>query len=1176
MAKKKPTFDVFVGNLPANVTEQTLAPLFTEVGEVSSIRLNNNKKGGKSAIVRYIFEVDADAAVAKRNGYLFGNNTLDVHKMQRITSPGQACVNPGEVSESNMDAMKKATTLSAVLGAAQKKRSFAEVPSKPSFPSERTEIELLICEVIDTTSFFGQQPADAEKAVEVGAQLAQICPTALPVTSPEYENIYAAKFSEDGLWYRCKILKKVDDSKSYVQYLDYGNCEEVRHESSLVCLSEELALIPPLATFCCFDGLQSLGRDDDSALYDQALTSVRVLLLDNMVKVKTKTKISQQTTNFVTSCHLLDSGVDIIKELLSHGYVKKVQAKAEGATQIGSPGFQQSDDTGVRLCAAFEGVEMPSVMPQSPNWKNYKQVNSEGCHHDRGYQSVPDSSSYPAQDLNYCSGRGYNNKHYQQGFGRGFHASHFHSPDNRYFSGPLSKSDYPGRDGTRNSSWLRFPFYQREQGMSRSSGKQPWMMNPPELRMIPARSMHPASPAGGDAAAVKQLIDERNVLKSQHKAMEDRIKALEAQIAANETVCKAKNDSLSKLPDIFKLLEKAKLQREQFSSDPGVKDVFEMALDIYDTCRQIAKPNCSVVSAITRYQAAQDAIRECCDLAQLPALRSERDAASEELQEQLQGHEAVAAENSYSSSVVRINAALTELRHAYGELLEVSGGASLDIPAVPLTFEELRQGIERLKVEMVPGFQRQRQKTAAARARLVTVFQQLQHALEDVRPESSGKEFSVSCIDDCVEDLQRCLEAEVSACNLMSSASHGSLAALVQQLVAELEGTLKSASNAAFTQDRHSSLLQELGLDCSLHGFKDCEQEAMQACQLQRTLRKLKSALRHRLADLEDIEPSYETERNKVAADIHAVRMKLQGVFKEEEEFLNELSLLQKQRFPELTLLYPELELAQYQKYNGLLKSHWELIAFDTEPSGPQLKTTFCAEDMRITEYAVDAYEDLDVLLLKITQYSYAHCPHILRIRAVFISKDQRHVYVMVPSVGKPLRNHSQALLPHLTLLQDILSALHVLHTPAEGRPSIAHGRVHPAWLVVCDNGQSMTLDLPDFIYMPGKNHQLPVVDGIDFTAPELRICSFEKPTPASDMFAFGCLALWLLFPGAQFKNGRLRSLGPANEEIRSRKELPVIRSLLKENPNDRPTAAELLESSVFTGFSTDTNEATV
>lgn len=1182
MAKKKPMFDVFVGNLPSNVTEQALAPLFTEVGEVSSIWLSNYKKGGKSAVVRYFFELDADAAVAKRNGFLFGNNKLDVHRMQRSARPGQPGVNPGEVGESNMDPVKKAATLSAVLGAAQSKRSFSGVSSDARFPSEKVEVELLICEVKDVTSFFGQQPTDADKATELGVQLAEICPTAMPVTSPEYDKIYAAKFSEDGQWYRCKIVRKIDDSKTYVQYLDYGNCEEVRHESGLVCLTEELALIPPLAIFCCLDGLQSLRRDDDPALFDKALVFVNELLRDNMVKVVTSTKISRQTTNMVTSCCLVDSGVDVIEEVLSRGYAKTMQARTEDATPVGCSGLQPSDDTAVPSRATFERAIMPPVMAQSPNWKNQQQVNSADSRHDRGYQAIPDCSSYFARDPNYNCDRGYSNEHnYQQGFGRGLNGGRSYVPDqHRSYSAPLFRPDYPGCDGIKNNSWFRPRFYPREQATPHSSGRQAWMMNPPELRMVPARSMQPATPGGSDTsvAVVKQLSDERNSLKSQLKTMEERMKVLEAQIAANDALCHAKNDCLSKLAHIFELLEKVKLQREQFSSDPDVKDVFEMALDIYDTCRLIAEPNQSVDTAVTRYQGAQDAIRKCSDLDQLRPLRAERDAASEELRELLQAHEsnAKAADQTNSSNVVHIKAALTELKHAYGELLEVSGGASLDIPDVPLTFDELSQSIARLKVDIVPGFQRQREKTDAARAHLVTVLQELRQALGGVQPESGGKQFSVSCLDASVEDLQCCLQAEVSACNLISSASCGPLAGLVRQLVNELQRTLNRASNAAFAQDRYSSLLKELGLDCSQHGSEDSERKAMEACQLQRNLRKLKSALRHRLADLEDVEPFDELERNKVAADIHAVRIKLQGVFHEEEQLLDELSHLQKQRFPELALLYPELELPQYQKHNGLLKSQWELIAFDTEAYGPQLKTTFCAEDMTITEYSVDAHEDLDVLLMKITQYSYTCCTHLLRIRAVFVSKDQRHAYVMVPSMGKPLMNHGQALLPHLKLLHDILTALHVLHTPAEGKPSLAHGRVHPAWLVVCDDGQSMALDLPNFsVYMPGKNHQLPVAGGIDFTAPELRTFNAEGPTPASDMFAFGCLILWLLFPGAQFKHGCLQSLGPADEQIRSRKELPVIRSLLKENPNDRPTAAQLLENPIFAAFCKKLNQAT-
>nr|XP_037289433.1 uncharacterized protein LOC119182970 isoform X2 [Rhipicephalus microplus] len=79
------------------------------------------------------------------------------------------------------------------------------------------------------------------------------------------------------------------------------------------------------------------------------------------------------------------------------------------------------------------------------------------------------------------------------------------------------------------------------------------------------------------------------------------------------------------------------------------------------------------------------------------------------------------------------------------------------------------------------------------------------------------------------------------------------------------------------------------------------------------------------------------------------------------------------------------------------------------------------------------------------------------------------------------------------------------------------------------------------------------------------------EPTPASDMFAFGCLILWLLFPGAQFKHGCLENLEPA-DEIRNEKELPVIRSLLQENPNDRPTATQLLENPIFAAFNKKLN----
>ena len=52
-----------------------------------------------------------------------------------------------------------------------------------------------------------------------------IGPNELKMTSPKQGSLCAAKFSEDGAWYRAKIVKVVDRANVEVQYIDYGNCE---------------------------------------------------------------------------------------------------------------------------------------------------------------------------------------------------------------------------------------------------------------------------------------------------------------------------------------------------------------------------------------------------------------------------------------------------------------------------------------------------------------------------------------------------------------------------------------------------------------------------------------------------------------------------------------------------------------------------------------------------------------------------------------------------------------------------------------------------------------------------------------------------------------------------------------------------------------------------------------
>nr|XP_037285580.1 uncharacterized protein LOC119178475 isoform X5 [Rhipicephalus microplus] len=77
-------------------------------------------------------------------------------------------------------------------------------------------------------------------------------------------------------WYRCKIMQKIDDGKSHVQYLDYVATLRKQHISQAWC-----ALLRSLPSslwsfFCGFHGLQSLKRDNHRAFYDKKAENSQV------------------------------------------------------------------------------------------------------------------------------------------------------------------------------------------------------------------------------------------------------------------------------------------------------------------------------------------------------------------------------------------------------------------------------------------------------------------------------------------------------------------------------------------------------------------------------------------------------------------------------------------------------------------------------------------------------------------------------------------------------------------------------------------------------------------------------------------------------------------------------------------------------------------------------------
>lgn len=74
---------LYVGGLPYTTTESAVRELFTEVGEVSTVRLIMDRETGQSkgfAFVDMADDASASEAITKFNGYQFGGRSLVVNE----------------------------------------------------------------------------------------------------------------------------------------------------------------------------------------------------------------------------------------------------------------------------------------------------------------------------------------------------------------------------------------------------------------------------------------------------------------------------------------------------------------------------------------------------------------------------------------------------------------------------------------------------------------------------------------------------------------------------------------------------------------------------------------------------------------------------------------------------------------------------------------------------------------------------------------------------------------------------------------------------------------------------------------------------------------------------------------------------------------------------------------
>ncbi|CAG5115231.1 unnamed protein product, partial [Candidula unifasciata] len=334
------TFDVFVGNLPADADQRKIGKLFSKYGEVHNIWINTATDGNKYGLVKYYCEEDGLKAIEETNGMIFeGGKPINVKK---AVKRGGALLRKDGDSDGNQEKEEGRLPMSL------KQRNPDIVPvmeSGTGLPNKRDMEKLMVSFVETPIALWGQKlcPENIDELSNIIEQLAIICPDASKLTGkPESDKIYGAQYSEDDCWYRCSVRYVYSSERVKVQYIDFGNMEEV-NPSTLVELPKSLTALPPCAMKFVLNSLWCNNNHDPNAI-----KFVREMVEGKEVEVYTTARLSDHTGFFAD---IYIDGVCLNEKMLENN----LAFRKPGLEQRGLKGRNQGADGDTNSNNSFKG-----------------------------------------------------------------------------------------------------------------------------------------------------------------------------------------------------------------------------------------------------------------------------------------------------------------------------------------------------------------------------------------------------------------------------------------------------------------------------------------------------------------------------------------------------------------------------------------------------------------------------------------------------------------------------------------------------------------------------------------------------------------------------------------------------------------------------------------------------
>ncbi|XP_072050337.1 uncharacterized protein [Amphiura filiformis] len=338
----KPTFDVYVGNLPSTADEDGMKRLFASYGGIHSVLLKDGKQTGtKFGFVRFVEEESAQKAVSDASGKYVNGKVLLVKKAERNPNNPKYTGGGGGGGGSGGggsgfggtggsgggfggggDAGKDGTSART-----RGVRQDSPATAAPQNLTVVAEESVMLTHASNACSVYVQLSSQAsiEQSSRIMVEMQEFCQSAPKISSkPEPKVLYGSVFSEDGLWYRCKVLAygQNNTKEAHVRYIDYGN-EEVTDATQMVQLTGELATVQPQACKLHLHGLKPTCTAISNAEEHKRAVNFLMGVADNkFINVRLYKPLVHGDQS--VPCELHCEGQDLNRLMRDHGFAAPI------------------------------------------------------------------------------------------------------------------------------------------------------------------------------------------------------------------------------------------------------------------------------------------------------------------------------------------------------------------------------------------------------------------------------------------------------------------------------------------------------------------------------------------------------------------------------------------------------------------------------------------------------------------------------------------------------------------------------------------------------------------------------------------------------------------------------------------------------------------------------------